>query len=88
MSGQQTNKAKQLLNTIFGREPAPPIGGHAAPIDRSDRRQFYAILISFVLIVALGIIVSQYELFDFSMREIPADEQLPGREVITPTAAP
>lgn len=88
MAERRSGGIRKFVDTALGREPAPPVPGHPEPFNKHDRRQFFAILLSFILIVTFGFVVSQYELFDFSMREIPPEEQLPGREVISPTATP
>ena len=87
MNNEQKSYYKKRMKSVLGIEPAPPIGGHAVPPGKSDRRQFIAFVASFVLISLLAVAVVKFDLLSFSFRDIPIEEQLPGREVITPTPA-
>ncbi len=86
MTDKEPSKLKRTMNSILGIEPEPPVGAHPIPRDASDRRQFIAFVLSISFITLLAIAVVQFDLFSFEFRDIPPEEQLPGREVITPTS--
>jgi|GEM_PF-5291304 len=86
MTDDQPSKLKRTLKSLLGIEPDPPVGAHPIPRDSSDRRHFIAFVVSITFITLLAIAVVQFDLFTFEFRDIPPEEQLPGREVITPTS--
>lgn len=91
MPAPRESKLRALIARVYGDEPPPPIGDYAEPPGEVDRRQFRAILISFVLVVVLAVLVTQFNVLGIHFREIPEDVLnpfSPMKEVATPTPAP